>query len=309
LARGYHPTRTFDVGIAEQHAVTFSAGLAAAGMRPLCAIYSTFLQRGYDQVVHDVAIQSLPVTFCLDRGGVAGEDGATHQGVFDLAYLRCLPNMTILAPRDGAELRMMLHTAVTLDRPVAIRYPRTALLDGTRPEAAGPLQPLCEPIAAPQAEHNPLYAPEPPPLRFHSQVLREGSDVAVFAVGAMVYPALHAADVLEERGIHATVVDARSVKPLDVETLTRVARQTGKVLTVEDAVVHGSYGSAVLEALNDAGLLGEVRVERMGIPDHFIEHGKRDVLLEKLGLTAAGIADRAAAFVGDGKQIWSARSA
>jgi 1-deoxy-D-xylulose-5-phosphate synthase len=302
------PTRTFDVGIAEQHAVTFSAGLAAGGFRPLCAIYSTFLQRGYDQVIHDVCIQKLPVTFCLDRGGLAGDDGSTHQGVFDLAYLRCLPNMTILAPRDGAELQLMLRAGVALDRPVAIRYPRANVPDGTRAETAGPPAPLYEMLPPEKDPDHLLFAPAPAPVQFYSQVLREGDDVALFAVGAMVYPALHAADILAERGIEATVVDARSVKPLDRKTLAEVARKTRRIVTIEDAILSGSYGSAVLEALSDDGLISQVQVARMGIPDHFIEHGKRDLLLQKLGLCKEGIADRAQELVAEGKQIWTTRT-
>ncbi|HET6382547.1 MAG TPA: 1-deoxy-D-xylulose-5-phosphate synthase [Armatimonadota bacterium] len=302
------PSRTFDVGIAEQHAVTFAGGLAAAGFRPLCAIYSTFLQRGYDQVVHDISIQRLPVTFCLDRGGIAGDDGATHQGVFDLSYLRCLPHMTVLAPRDGAELKLMLHAAVNLDRPIAIRYPRANVADGTREETGGAPLPLYESLPAPHPEEDHLFAPEPPPVRFLSQVLREGSDVAIFAVGAMVYAALQAADTLAERGILAAVVDARSVKPIDVQTLCDVGRITRRIITVEDAVLAGGYGSAVLESLNGVGLLGQIHVERMGIPDHFVEHGKRDLLLGKMGLNADGIVKRAVTFVQDGKQIWAAKT-
>lgn len=302
------PNRTFDVGIAEQHAITFSGGLAAGGFRPICAIYSTFLQRGYDQVIHDVALQMLPVTFCLDRAGIAGDDGATHQGVFDLAYLRCLPNMTILAPRDGAELRLMLHSAVNLDRTVAIRYPRANLMDGKRPETSGPAAPLYESLPHRSESEMPLYAPEPPPVRFLAQALREGDDVAIFAVGSMVYPALEAADTLQEKGIHATVVDVRCVKPLDTKTLCEIARKTGRVVTVEEAVLAGSCGGAILEMLNDAGLMGQVQVDRMGVPDHFIEHGKRDLLLDKMGLTAGGIADRATALVQNGAAIWKART-
>ena len=300
------PQRTFDVGIAEQHAVTFCAGLAAAGFRPLCSIYSTFLQRGYDQVVHDVALQKLPVVFCMDRGGLAGDDGATHQGVFDISYLRCLPNMTILAPRDEGELRTMLHAAVGMDRPVAMRYPRANVMDGTRPETVG--VPLFEKCPVQPDSPEPLFAPEPPPLRFFSQVLLRGADVGIFAVGVLTYAALAAADELRRQGIEATVVDVRSIKPLDLNTLFDVARKTRRVLTIEEAALSGGYGSAVLEALNEEGLLGTVQVNRMGIPDHFIEHGKRDLLLQKLGLTTEGIVERVLGLVGSGTSLWTART-
>ncbi len=259
------PNRCFDVGIAEQHGVCFAAGLAAEGMRPVAAIYSTFLQRAYDQIIHDVAIQALPVTFAMDRGGLVGADGATHHGVFDYGYLRIVPDLVCMAPKDENELGRMLRTAIDLGAPAALRYPRG--------KGAGvPLDDDPQPLEVGQAE-----------------VLAEGDDLAIVAIGQSVAEALVAAGRLAADGIHATVVNARFVKPLDLATLERVARRTGRLLTVEDHVLAGGFGTAVLEGLEALGLLGEVQIRRLGIPDRFIEHGTQEELRAEVGIDAAGI--------------------
>ena len=248
------PSRCFDIGLAEQCAVTFAGGLAAQGMRPVAAIYSTFLQRGYDQVLHDVCIQNLPVIFALDRGGLVGADGPTHHGVFDLAYLRSIPNMVVMSPKDENELQAMVKTALVYDGgPIAFRYPRGT---GVGVKMSTELQAL--PIGK-------------------SEIVREGEDVLVIAIGNRVYPALAAAQTLADSGISATVVNARFVKPLDTETILPLAESIGKVITVEDGVVMGGFGSAVLEALAAADIT-DVQVTNLGIPDAFIEHGAVDHL-------------------------------
>ena len=243
------PSRCFDIGLAEQCAVTFAGGLAAQGMRPVTAIYSTFLQRSYDQVLHDVCIQNLPVIFALDRAGLVGADGPTHHGVFDLAYLRSLPNMVVMAPKDEDELQAMVKTSLVYEGgPIAFRYPR-----GTGVGVKMSLELLPLPIGK-------------------SEILREGEDVLVIAIGNRVYPALEAAQTLADSGIAATVINARFVKPLDTETIVPLAESIGKVITVEDGVVMGGFGSAVLEALAAADVTN-VQVTNLGIPDEFIEHG------------------------------------
>jgi 1-deoxy-D-xylulose-5-phosphate synthase len=262
--RKQFPDRFYDVGICEQHAVTFAAGLALEGMRPVAAIYSTFLQRAYDQVLHDVCQQKLPVVFALDRGGVVGEDGETHQGLFDLSYLRHLPNLVLMAPKDENELRDMLYTAVDHPGPVALRYPRGR---GAGVAFSSTLSKI--------------------PLG-KAELLKEGEDLLILAVGASVYPALKAAGDLEKRGFNATVVNARFIKPLDENLILTLAASHGRVLTVEENVVAGGFGSAVLELLADQGLFG-VAVKRLGIPDTFVEHGSQDILRQKFGLDAAGI--------------------
>jgi len=262
--RKQFPDRFYDVGICEQHAVTFAAGLALEGMRPVAAIYSTFLQRAYDQVLHDVCQQKLPVVFALDRGGVVGEDGETHQGLFDLSYLRHLPNLVLMAPKDENELRDMLYTAVEHPGPVALRYPRGR---GAGVAFSSTLSKI--------------------PLG-KAELLKEGEDLLILAVGASVYPALKAAGDLEKRGFNATVVNARFIKPLDDNLILTLAASHGRVLTVEENVVAGGFGSAVLELLADQGLFG-VAVKRLGIPDTFVEHGSQDILRQKFGLDAAGI--------------------
>jgi 1-deoxy-D-xylulose-5-phosphate synthase len=270
--RDQFPKRFFDVGICEQHGVTFAAGLALEGIRPVVAIYSTFLQRAYDQVLHDVCLQNLPVVLALDRAGIVGEDGETHQGLFDLSYLRHLPNLVLMAPKDEDELRHMLYTAVAHTGPVALRYPRGR---GVGVPFSSTLQKI--PIGK-------------------AEVLREGEDLLIMALGPSVHPALEAADRLRERGFSATVVNARFVKPLDENLILTLAARCGRILTVEENVVAGGFGSAVLELLADRGLQG-LTVKRLGIPDVFVEHGATDILRQKYGLDAPGILQAALALL------------
>ncbi len=257
------PDRFYDVGIAEQHAITFAAGMAAEGLRPVAAIYSTFLQRSYDQILHDVCMQNLPVIFMLDRAGIVGEDGPTHHGLFDISYLRNLPNMVFMVPRDENELQHMLYTALSIDRPVAIRYPRGA---GVGVERAADMELF--PIGK-------------------AELLRTGSDVAVFAVGPSVYAAAEAADRLSAEGVQCAVVDSRFVKPLDERCLCEQARKAEALITVEENMLQGGFGSAVLEALHDNNVL--IPVRRIGLPDKFIEHGSQKILRQRYGLDAQGI--------------------
>jgi 1-deoxy-D-xylulose-5-phosphate synthase len=260
------PDRFYDVGIAEQHAVTFAAGLATRGYRPVTAIYSTFLQRAYDQVVHDVALQKLPVVFALDRAGLVGEDGPTHHGTFDLSYMRHIPHMVVMAPKDENELQHLLKTALTYeDGPSILRYPR----------GCGIGVPLDQEFRA-----IPIGA---------SEVLREGSDAYLLAVGSMVVPCLEAASMLETDGYSVGVVNMRFIKPLDRDRIHEVLQRTKRLVTVEENVLAGGFGAAVQEYILDTGLTG-VRVKRLGLPDQFIEHGKRSVLLQVLGLDSEGIA-------------------
>jgi len=263
-----YPDRFFDVGIAEQHAVTFAAGMAAEGFRPVVAVYSTFLQRAFDQVLHDVCLDRLPVILALDRGGLVGEDGPTHHGVFDLSFLRSLPNMVLMVPRDESELRRMMVTALQHDGPIAFRYPR-----GT---AVG--VPLASPVT-------------PVPIG-KAKVLAEGADVVILAVGVSVAEALRARTLLAGEGIQATVVDARFIKPVDTDLLVDLARRVPRLVTVEENVRQGGFGSAVLEALNDAGIQ-HVAIERIGLPDTFVEHGPQGLLRAKYGLDAEAIAKAA----------------
>jgi 1-deoxy-D-xylulose-5-phosphate synthase len=259
------PARFFDVGIAEQHGVTFAAGLAAEGLRPVFAVYSTFLQRGYDQVFHDVCLQNLPVVFALDRAGVVGSDGPTHHGVFDLSYLRHLPNMTVMAPKDENELQHMLQTAIEHDGPTVVRYPR----------GIGYGVPLDQAFSAlPMGR---------------GEVIREGYDGVVLAVGTMVRPALLAAEMLAGEDLQLSVVNARFVKPLDRELILSLAAKTGVLVTVEENVLQGGFGTAVLELLEEEGLDG-VKVLRLGFPDSYIEQGEQSELCAMYGLDAAGIA-------------------
>jgi 1-deoxy-D-xylulose-5-phosphate synthase len=261
------PDRFVDVGIAEQHAVTFAAGLATEGFKPVVAIYSTFLQRAFDQIIHDVCIPNLPVIFCIDRGGLVGEDGQTHHGQFDITYLRSLPNMTFMCPKDENELRHMLFTALNHTGPVAIRYPRGRGL-GVPLDSEYRIIPIGE-----------------------SEVLKEGKDLTMIALGSMVPPCLEAAAELEKEGVATTVVNCRFVKPLD-KRLADYSGKTGKVLVAEENIQQGGLGSAVLELFNDLGLK-DVTVRRIGLPDRFIEHGPVEVLKEKLGLDKAGIVEAA----------------
>ena len=263
------PDRFYDVGIAEGHAVTFAAGLAISGMRPIVAIYSTFLQRAYDMIIHDVAIQRLPVIFALDRAGIVGDDGPTHQGVFDLSYMRHIPNMVVMAPKDEDELQDMLWTAVAYEEgPISVRYPR-----GTAVGVPRKSEPEILPIG-------------------RAEVLRRGRDVAIVAIGSMVYPALDAADLLEQEGLSVEVVNARFVKPLDEELLLDLARRFKTIVTVEENALQGGFGSAVAEFYLDRGLTG-LRLVRLGVPDEFVEQGERKLLLDKLGLSGRGIAEKA----------------
>lgn len=261
-----HPERFFDVGIAEQHAVVFAAGLAAEGFKPVCAIYSTFLQRAYDPIVHDVALQHLPVRFFLDRAGLVGDDGGTHHGVLDLAYLRCVPNLVIAAPKDTDEMRAMTRFALAYDAgPIVVRYPRggQAALEGETPEV----------------------------VLGRAETIRDGGDVALIALGAGVKIALDAADKLAEQGVLATVINARFCKPLDADTILSAARRCGVVVTVEDGVVSGGFGSAVLELLALHNVL--VPLSMVGLPDEFVEHGSVPTLREQVGLTAEEVVHRA----------------
>ncbi len=261
------PERFFDVGICEQHAVTFASGLALEGLIPVCAIYSTFLQRAFDQIIHDVALGNIHVVFAIDRGGLVGEDGPTHQGQFDLSYLRLIPNVILMAPKDENELQHMLYTALYLEGPVAVRYPRGSG-EGVTLEKEFREIPLGK-----------------------AEILREGGDLLILAIGNMVYPALRAAEGLAEEGLSATVVNARFVKPLDEELICDLARDIGRVLTVEENTLWGGFGSAVAECLLDHGL--KVSLKRIGLPDRFIEHGAPAVLREKYGLTAEAIQEAA----------------
>ena len=258
------PERFFDVGIAEQHAVTFAAGLAAEGFRPVVALYSSFLQRGFDQVCHDVCLQDLPVLFAIDRAGVVGSDGPTHHGVFDLSYLRQLPGLTVMAPKDENELQHMLVTALALDGPSAVRYPRGSGL-------GVPMDQLLAPLAAGKGE-----------------LLREGKDGAIVAVGTMVQPALQAAAALALEGIELSVMNARFVKPLDRELILALAG-TKFLVTLEENVLQGGFGTAVLELLEESEVTG-VQVLRLGFPDSFIEQGEQAELKAAYGLDPAGIA-------------------
>ena len=268
-----HPDRFFDVGIAEQHAVTAAAGMAAAGMKPVTAIYSTFMQRAYDSILHDICMQKLHVTMCLDRAGLVGDDGYTHHGVFDYAYLRSIPNMTIMAPKDENELRHMLKTALSFNGPISVRYPRGS---GVGVNITEPMHEL--PIGK-------------------AEVLREGKKLCFWAIGSMVQSAVQAADKLKEQGIDAGVVNMRFAKPLDKELLIEHAKRYGKIVTLEEGVLAGGVGSEVLEILDDAGLLQQCAVLRLGIPDEFVTHGDKKLLFRDLGLDTDAIVQKAAAFV------------
>ncbi len=259
------PRRVFDVGICEQHAVTFAAGLATQGYIPVIAIYSTFLQRAFDQIVHDVCLQDLPIVFAIDRGGIVGDDGKTHQGTFDLSYLTLVPNLIVSAPKDENELQHLLFTATKSKHPMAVRYPRNAGL-GVEMDT-----------------------------EFHTipvgtgEILRSGNDVAIVAIGATVAPSLEAAEILASSGIESTVVNARFAKPLDRELLADLAGRIKKVVTVEENIISGGFGSAVGNFLQESGF-NDIRVKHLGLPDEFVEQGSQAVLRSKYGLDAAGIA-------------------
>lgn len=262
------PKQYIDVGIAEQHAVTLAAGLACEGMRPVAAIYSTFLQRGYDQIVHDVCIQNLPVFFCLDRAGIVGADGPTHQGMYDIAYLRCLPNMVLMAPKDEAELQQMIVTGVNYTSgPIALRYPR----------GNGYGVPLMEE----GWEELPIGKAE---------ILRQGDDLLMLGYGSMVYPTMQTAEILSEHGIEATVINARFAKPLDTELILPLAKQIGRVVTLEEGCLMGGFGSAIAESLLDHDIV--VPVMRIGVPDKLVDHATPEQSMTALGLTPSQIAER-----------------
>jgi len=262
-----YPDRFLDVGISEQHAVTFAAGLATEGFRPVVAIYSTFLQRAFDQIIHDVCLPDLPVVFCLDRGGLVGEDGATHHGHFDITYLRSLPNMTVMSPKDENELRHMLFTALGHSGPLSIRYPRG-------PGIGVSMDPAYKKLPIGEAE-----------------ILREGRDMLIIALGSMVSPSMEAAKLLDREGLSVGVANCRFVKPLDPR-LADYSRAVGRVLIAEENIIQGGLGGAVLEMFNDIGL-GDIHVKRIGLPDKFIEHGSLSFLREKYGLDISGIARQA----------------
>jgi 1-deoxy-D-xylulose-5-phosphate synthase len=268
------PRRFFDVGIAEQHAVTFAAGLACEGFRPVAAIYSTFLQRAYDQVIHDVCLMNLPVTFALDRGGIVGADGPTHHGLYDLAYLAAVPNMTVMAPKDENELRHMLYTSIEHGAPIAFRYPRGNGL-GVAPE----------------------------PLRRldigRAEILREGGDGAILAVGSMVYPALEAAARLAQEGLSLTVINARFVKPLDEDLITCLAAEKPFLVTAEEGTLAGGFGALVAALLADRRI--PVSLLRIGVPDRIIPHGSPALLHAKFGLDCDGICQRIRDFAAAGR--------
>ena len=266
------PERFFDVGIAEQHALTFAAGLAAEGFRPVAAIYSTFTQRAYDQVFHDICLQKLPVTLALDRAGLVGDDGPTHHGAFDISFLRHLPELTVMAPKDENELQHMVKTAIYSGRPISLRYPRGAGFGATMDRDLKEIE-----IGK-------------------GELLLDGGDLTLVAIGSTVYPALEAAALLKERGIFASVVNARFIKPLDNDLILSQARKTGCLITIEENALQGGFGSAILELVSDSGLIG-VRVKRIGIPDSFIEQGSQAQLRADLGLNGAGIAATCQAFL------------
>ncbi len=268
LFRPYHPTRYFDVGIAEEHAVVFAAGLATRGLKPFCAIYSTFLQRAFDPIVHDVCLQNLPVVFCMDRGSLSGDDGATHHGLFDISYLRPIPNLVHMVPTNEDELADMLETARLHPGPSAVRYPR-----GTGPGVARKASPQALPIGK-------------------ARIVQEGEEIAIFGLGSMLPMAQELAAELGLQGFSAAVIDPRFVKPLDGELVQRYARTAAALVTFEDHVLSGGFGSAVLEELERAALT--TPVIRVGWPDRFIEHGKTDELRERHGLTARAALERLA---------------
>lgn len=271
LFRPHHPNKYFDVGIAEEHAVIFAAGMATRGYKPFCAIYSTFLQRAFDPIVHDVCLQNLPVVFCMDRGGLSGDDGATHHGLFDISYLRGIPNIIHMVPKDEDELADMLYTAMLHDGPSAVRYPR-----GTGPGTTAKAQPVALPIGK-------------------AEVIADGSDIAIFGLGALLPMAEELSARLAELGYSAAVINPRFVKPLDREVLAKYAKRVGVIVTFEDHVLMGGYGSAVMEALADMQL--NVPVVRIGWPDRFIEHGKVEQLRARYGVSVEAALEKLAPFL------------
>ncbi len=259
-----YPDRFFDAGIAEQHSVTFAAGLSVEGFKPVVAIYSTFLQRAYDQILHDVCLEAHHVVFAIDRGGIVGDDGPTHHGLFDLSYLRSLPNMVVMAPKDENELRRMLKTAIDYDGPVSIRYPR-----GNGVGVPSDTSIVSLPVGK-------------------GEILKKGNDIVIFAIGRTVQDALEAYDILEKQEIHATIVNCRFIKPLDMDLIIKLVKKIPRMITIEENILQGGFGSAILESLNDHGITG-YQMERIGIPDIFVEHGTQDELREKYGINATAI--------------------
>ncbi|MBI3333364.1 MAG: 1-deoxy-D-xylulose-5-phosphate synthase [Candidatus Omnitrophica bacterium] len=271
------PGQFYDVGMCEQHAVAFAAGLARGGFKPVAAIYSTFLQRAYDQVIHDVCIQNLPVVFAMDRAGLVGDDGITHHGVFDIAYLSALPRFVLMAPKDLEEFEAMLEFALAYPGPIGVRYPRGGVLrfHPEMPREAG----LSLPV-------------ESAPIQLgKAEVLARGTDLAIIALGSMVVPALEARGLLEGKGVSATVVNARFAKPLDLELFAALAKEHRAVVTVEEGVIRGGFGASLLEQME--GLRNGLRARVLGIPDRFFEHGKREILLQQAGLTPEGMVEAA----------------
>ncbi len=262
--KALYPKRVFDVGISEQHAVTFSAGLAANGKTPYCVIYSSFLQRGYDQLIHDVALQNLPVIFCIDRAGLVGSDGATHHGAFDIAFLRCIPNLTLLSPINEQELANMLYTAQSWKSgPIAIRYPR----------GKGVMLSAIE---------------KPYKIEIgKAKVLNKGKNIAVLSIGAIGNEVTKALSMLAEETIHVSHYDMQSIKPLDKELLTTVFNEYASIITIEDGVISGGFGSTILEFRNQNDLTSSLKI--LGLPDRFIEHGTQKELYQELGLDSLGI--------------------
>ena len=267
-----YPDRFFDVGIAEQHAVTFAAGLASSGLKPVVAIYSTFMQRVFDQIVHDVCLTNLDVTFAIDRAGIVGEDGATHQGTFDISFFRCVPNMIVMAPKDENELGAMLKTAIEYKGPVAMRYPRGA---GAGPDVRSDIKSI--PIG-------------------RAELMKDGDDLCILAIGNLVYPAMEAAERLKHEGLSVSVVNSRFVKPLDEDMIIEMGARCKKILTVEENVLSGGFGSAVLEMLELKGSTN-IAVKRVGVPDQFVEHGTADLVRKQFGLDADGIESTAREFI------------
>jgi 1-deoxy-D-xylulose-5-phosphate synthase len=280
MPEGYHlgsiasefPDRVFDVGICEQHAVTFAAGMATQGLIPVVAIYSTFLQRGFDQLIHDVCLQDLPVVFALDRGGIVGEDGKTHQGSFDISYLSLIPGMIVAAPSDENELKQLLYTAVQSGHPMAVRYPRGYGRGIT---------------IDPNFQNIPIG---------QGRIMREGSDIAILALGNTVEASLEAAEILAENDIYPWVIDSRFAKPIDEELIVRIAQQVNTLVSVEENTLKGGFGSTIATVL-ESNEFKDVRLKMLGIPDEFIEHGNQEILRQKYNLDPNGIAREVIKFI------------
>lgn len=286
ILRDKYPDRFFDVGIAEQHAVTLASGLAKGGKKPVVALYSSFLQRAYDQVIHDVCIQNLPVTIAIDRSGIVGSDGETHQGTFDLSFLRIIPNIVVMAPRDENQLQHMLYTALNSGKPAAIRYPR------------GEVEGI---VMDDKLKEIPIGKAE---------LLREGEDLLIIAIGSTVYPSLKAAGLLEKQGIKIGVLDGRFIKPLDEQLIIAKMKKYKRIITVEEQVLTGGFGSAVLELANQNGLY-DLQIQRLGLPDVFIEHGPQSKMRNIYKIDSHGIAEKVVQFVTDKVEVaqWPRKNA